>query len=118
MSMYIQHTNKKNEELDMSMKIERPRGDTYPLKVGIRLDGVLQDFSISVIKLSYKRSDDVITVDGVALTTDPKFNIRFDFVEAQVDEAGRFPYDIQVITGNIIRTFIIDEIEFAEDVTK
>lgn len=100
------------------MEIERPRGDTYPLKVGIRLDGVLQDFSSSEIKMSYKRSTDVITVVGAPISDDLKFNIMFTFTVDQVNEAGKFPYDIQVITAGVVRTYIIDEIEFLEDVTK
>ena len=98
-------------------EITRFRGDTYPLIVTIKENGVPVDISTAVTKMTIAfldtPSETIIgtNVDGSA------GKVRFDFTPETVDVVGKFFYDIQVDGDGYKTTYVKDIIIFLKDVT-
>ena len=100
----------------VSNKIERFRGDTYPLIVTLKENGAAVDLTTAVVKMTISFN---ISLTLTATITDAaNGKVQFDFSAANVDTSGRFNYDIEVTDGGYITTYVKDSFELTEDVTK
>ena len=95
-------------------KIERFRGDTYPLIVTLKENGNPVDLSSSTVTMSLKMGT---LISIVATVTDAVAGIsRFDFSESIVSTEGKFKYDISVDDGSHITTYVKDDFVLVGDV--
>ena len=96
-------------------KIERFRGDTYPLVVTLKENSVAVDLSTATVVMTIGLETPApITA---TITDAPGGVAQFDFTQTEVGTAGRFSYDIQVTDGGVITTYVKDIFELLEDVT-
>ena len=95
--------------------IKRFRGDTYPLIVTLKENGVAVDLSTAVVKMTIGLETPLSITASI---TDAAGGVaQFDFDQTHVGTAGRFSYDIQVEDGGYITTYVKDIFELVEDVT-
>lgn len=96
-------------------KIERFRGDTYPLIVTLSENGTAVDLGTATVQMTIGL-DTPVTIE--ATVTDAANGVaQFDFTQTEVGTAGRFSYDIEVQDGGYITTYVKDIFELVEDVT-
>ena len=88
--------------------------DDSPHKVGLSKEGVLLDLSGLTVKMSIEFEAGTVTYTGTAIAGDPDYNVQFPFVAADVANAGRFTYDIEVQFGSGKLTFVKDILELIE----
>ena len=82
--------------------IKRFRGDTYPLIVTLKENGVAVDLSTATVTMTIGLQT---PVSIIATITDAVNGVaQFDFTQTEVGTAGRFSYDIQVDDGGYITT--------------
>lgn len=97
--------------------IPRFRGDTYPIVFNLEDKGVIVDLQGAVVKMTIAFKDPgPLTIIGTIMDASGG-KVRFDFTEEQVDQIGKFFYDIQVIDGGHTTTYVKDIMEFKRDVT-
>lgn len=94
--------------------IERFINDDSPHKVGLSKDGVLLDITGLTVKMSIAFEAGTVTYTGAPIVGDPDYNVAFPFEAADVANAGRFTYDIEVLFANGKLTFVKDILELIE----
>ena len=98
-------------------EIVRFRGDTYPIIVTIKENGIPIDLSTALSKMTIAFTDsDPVTIIGTNITESVGM-VRFDFTDDVVDNVGKFFYDIQVDSGGYKTTYAKNIIIFLRDVT-
>ena len=103
------------EQIDYS--IRRFRGDTYPIVFFLVDKGVIVDLQGAVVTMTIAfKAPGPLTIVGTIMD-DVGGKVRFDFSQDEVDQIGKFFYDIQVIDGGHITTYVKDIIDFVRDVT-
>ena len=103
------------EEVDYS--IRRFRGDTYPIVFSLVDKGIIVDLQGAVVKMTIAfRDPEPLTIVGTIMD-DVGGKVRFDFTSEMVDQIGKFFYDIQVVDGGHVTTYVKDIIDFVRDVT-
>ena len=96
--------------------IKRFRGDTYPLIVTLKENGVAVDLSTATVRMTIGLATPVTIVANI---TDAAGGVaQFDFDQTHVGTAGRFSYDIEVQDGGYTTTYVKDMFELIDDVTK
>ena len=96
-------------------KITRFRGDTYPLIITLKENGVAVDLTGATVRMTIGLDSSVLC-DAV-ITDETGGVAQFNFDESHVGSVGIFSYDIQVISGGYITTYVKDEFELIQDVT-
>ena len=96
-------------------KITRFRGDTYPLVITLKENGVAVDLSGATVRMTIGLDTSVLCDADITDATDGIAQFNFD--ESHVGNVGIFSYDIQVISGGFITTYVKDEFELIQDVT-
>ncbi len=98
-------------------EITRFRGDTYPIMVTIKENGIPIDLATAVCKMTIAFSDlEIVTIIGTNVSSSEGM-ARFDFTEEIADHVGKFFYDIQVESGGYRTTYAKNVVNFLRDVT-
>ena len=102
-------------------EITRFRGDTYPLIVTIKENGIAVDISTAVTKMTIAFIDeDKVSAPVTIIGTNVDGSlgrVSFAFIPEVVNVVGKFFYDIQVDSGGYKTTYVKDIIIFLRDVT-
>ncbi len=103
--------------LDKANEINRFRGDTYPIIVTIKENGIPIDLSAAVSKMTIAFTESpAVTIIGENITGSDGM-VRFNISDEIADNIGRFFYDVQVDSGGYKTTYTKNIINFIKDVT-
>ncbi len=94
--------------------ITRYRGDTYPLVVTLKENGVAVDLSGATVNMSLALP--IAVVITATITDAANGEAQFEFTQAHIGEVGRFVYDINVDDGTYITTYVKGILELTSDV--
>ncbi len=98
-------------------EITRFRGDTYPIIITIKENGVPLDLSTAVSKMTIAFTDSPpVTIIGTNVT-ESVGAARFEFSDDIADNVGKFFYDVQVEDGGYRTTYTKNIINFIRDIT-
>lgn len=97
-------------------RIVRYRGDTYPMNVTIKENGLpLNLFGLEVIMtIKFKTPVELSTT----VTDISNGKVKINFNEEDVQHNGEFEYDIVVVDVDYQTTFVKNIIEFTDDINK
>ena len=103
----------------MSMIITRKRGDTYPIKAVIKINGEPIDLTGSDVKFSFKPSDgsgSVTTITGV-ISSGEVGVVMFTPTVTDFSVSGKYFFDIQRSIGSMVATHLSGILLLEDDVT-
>ncbi len=98
------------------MRIQRFKGDTYPLVVTLKVNNTVVDLTGATTEMHIVGQSKNLTIVGTSATP-TNGSVSFAFLDADVDTAGAYEYDIEVTdSGGLITTFVKGEFSLVEDV--
>ena len=105
-------------------KVERFRGDTYPILLVVTKDGAAYDvtnctFVLSISKDSSPASADYLFQSTGTIVDAVNGKVQFPVTDINADNVGNFYFDVQMIdAGGYKRTVSKGPITFTQDVGK
>jgi len=100
---------------------DRRRGDTFPFRFRILLDGVAYSGTEKTLTMSVTPEPRPTTANYIFQLTGTDAGdgvISFPISKEQADITGRFYYDVEEREGDIIKTLVEGVIVFKQDRTK
>ena len=102
------------------MTITRKRGDNYPIKATIKVNGEAIDLTGSIVTFSFKLledSTDIPTSIVGDMDLDNIGVITFSPTVEQMDTVGAYKFDIQRVSNSIVATHLSGILLLDDDVS-
>jgi hypothetical protein len=99
------------------MNFERVRGDNFPFKAILKINGVVCDLTDTTAIFTYDEDGTIKTLQGT-INTPLNGEVMFSVGDTDFQTVGNFKYDIQSTKGGIRTTHLMGKIKIIDDVSK